>query len=451
MGDQSKMSSRHEKLVLVLLSAVASTVLFVSGCAGVTEPLPALAVAPESLTVSTKVGSASALPVTLTNTGAAPISVSRATLAGTGFSMNGLSMPVSLAAGQSTSFSVKFVASKAGTVNGSVAFVTDAVHRPVMLPLHGNGSTSTPEVSSIIVSPAVAAPAPSAHVQFTAAIEGTTTNVGVTWTASIGSISTAGVFTAPAAGGRGVITATSIADPTKSATATVTVSGASTQSSGSGVTGLTIFPSPASSITRGTLSFTGYGARYRNQQGCDLESVARHHQRERRLYRAGEGRDRYGDRDERRRSDKIGQRDGDGNNGRGGNRKLDRSLASVDERGNQRQSHIHGNGSGHDRRQERNLERGARYHHGVRSLHGASEGRYRHGHCDERCRDEQECVRQGNGHSARVSTKPAEQPAPSVQRVVQRLELRGIPRSTGRWRGVGRWARRRGNRSYEYK
>jgi hypothetical protein len=250
------MNSRHEKLVLVLTSFVGLATLWVSGCAGFTEPPSTLAVAPDSLTVSAKVGSASALPVTLTNTGTTMVKVSQAVLSGAGFSMTGLAMPVSLSAGQSTSFSVKFVASKTGTVSGNVSFVTDATHRPVTLPLHGDGSTTSPEVSSIIVSPAVAASAPSARVQFTAAIQGATTNDGVTWATSIGTITTAGVFTAPATGGRGTITATSVADPTKSATALVTVGATSSQSSGSGVSAVTVFPSPATSITGGTLTFT---------------------------------------------------------------------------------------------------------------------------------------------------------------------------------------------------
>jgi hypothetical protein len=207
------------------------------------------------LTVSAKVGSASTLPVTLTNTGTTPIRVNQAVLTGAGFSMKGLTIPLSLGSGQSATFTMKFAASQVGGVDGNVMFMTDAMHRPAMLPLHGSGSSLAPDVTSIVVTPAVATPAPSAKVQFTAAIQGTTTNNAVTWTASIGSISAAGVFTAPATGGTGKVIATSVADPTKSATATVNVAAPPTQSEGSGVTLVTVSPSPASSITSGTLSF----------------------------------------------------------------------------------------------------------------------------------------------------------------------------------------------------
>src|SRR5580704_15377242 len=245
----------NKKLVLVLISLATSTLLWISGCVGVAEPLPTLAVAPETLAISAKVGSSSSLPVTLANTGTAPVSVNQAVMSGAGFTMSGLTTPVILPAGQSTTFSVKFSAATVGSVDGNVMFMTDAAHRPAMLPLHGTGSSQTPAVTAVVVSPAVATPAPSAKVQFTAAVQGTTTNDSVTWAATIGTISTAGVFTAPTTGAVGKITATSVADPTKSATATVSVAGGSNTPSGSGVTAVTVSPATASSITGGTLTF----------------------------------------------------------------------------------------------------------------------------------------------------------------------------------------------------
>ena len=248
------MNPLRRKLVLVPLALAVSCLIW-AGCAGMAEPMPSLAVAPDALTVSAKVGSTSSLPVTLTNTGATPVSVTQAMLSGTGFSLSGLAMPLTLPGGTSASFTVKFAATKVGVVSGNVEFVTDSQHRPAMLPLKGTGSSLDPEVASIVVLPAVATPAPRATVQFTVAIQGATKNDSVTWTASIGTITAAGVFTAPPAGGVGKITATSVADPTKSASATVSVAGASSQPSSSGVTGVTVTPATASSVTGGTLQF----------------------------------------------------------------------------------------------------------------------------------------------------------------------------------------------------
>jgi hypothetical protein len=130
---------------------------------------------------------------------------------------------------------------------------------PILLGISGCIGFAKPSnlaVTSITVSPAVASPSAGAKIQFAAAIQGTTTNNSVTWSASIGAITGAGMFTAPATHGTGTITATSVADPAKSATATVTVSTGSEQPSSTGVTSVTVSPTTASSVTSGTLQFS---------------------------------------------------------------------------------------------------------------------------------------------------------------------------------------------------
>ena len=85
------------------------------------------------------------------------------------------------------------------------------------------GTWTLPEVTSVSVSPATAQSITTGTLPFTATVSGTTTNKAVTWTVSAGSITSAGVFTAPATTGTVTVTATSSADHTKSAAATVTV------------------------------------------------------------------------------------------------------------------------------------------------------------------------------------------------------------------------------------
>ena len=90
---------------------------------------------------------------------------------------------------------------------------------------HVSGDT---HVSSVVVtvSPATASIAAGATQAFTATVTGAT-NTGVSWYASAGTISAAGVFTAPASGGTYVITAASVEDPQATATALVNVTGGS--------------------------------------------------------------------------------------------------------------------------------------------------------------------------------------------------------------------------------
>ncbi|HEX3121426.1 MAG TPA: choice-of-anchor D domain-containing protein, partial [Candidatus Acidoferrum sp.] len=189
------------------------------------EPLPSLSVAPSTLSVSTKVGSSNTVPVSVINTGTSPVTVSQVVVNGTGFSVTGTTAPMTLAANQATSFNVKFAPTNTGSVSGSVKVMTDAAHRPAMLPLSGSGSDTTPQISTLQVSPEVSTPAPGGTIKFAALVQGTTANTSVTWSTTIGTITQAGVFTAPMAGGVGRITAQSQADPTFSASATVAVAG----------------------------------------------------------------------------------------------------------------------------------------------------------------------------------------------------------------------------------
>lgn len=83
-------------------------------------------------------------------------------------------------------------------------------------------TVNAPPPISVAVTPVSATLAAGATQRFVASVAGTS-NAAVTWTSSAGSIGADGVFTAPPAAGSAVVRATSVADPSKSATASVTV------------------------------------------------------------------------------------------------------------------------------------------------------------------------------------------------------------------------------------
>lgn len=116
----------------------------------------------------------------------------------------------------------------------------------------GGGTTPGSQALNVTVTPATLSLNAGATQQFTAAVTGTT-NTSVTWSASAGSIDSNGLFTAPANPGAITVTATSVADSTKSASADVTVAS-------SGVV-VTISPTsvnlPTSGIQQFTASVTG--------------------------------------------------------------------------------------------------------------------------------------------------------------------------------------------------
>jgi len=74
----------------------------------------------------------------LTNTGNANVSVSQTNVSGAGFSVTGFTPPLTLAAGQSTTFGVIFDPTTSGSLSGSVAVVSNASNSPA-ISLSGTG------------------------------------------------------------------------------------------------------------------------------------------------------------------------------------------------------------------------------------------------------------------------------------------------------------------------
>ncbi|HUN62514.1 MAG TPA: choice-of-anchor D domain-containing protein [Candidatus Sulfotelmatobacter sp.] len=84
-------------------------------------------------------GSSATQPVTITNSGNASIAVSQITASGTGFSLSGAGTPVTLSAGQSTSFNVIFAPTGAGSDSGTVTVTSTANGSPAKIALSGTG------------------------------------------------------------------------------------------------------------------------------------------------------------------------------------------------------------------------------------------------------------------------------------------------------------------------
>jgi Bacterial Ig-like domain (group 2) len=100
----------------------------------------------------------------------------------------------------------------------------------------------------ISVSPTSASLQTGGQQQFTASVSGTT-NTALTWSASAGTITSAGLYTAPSSAGTYTVTARSLADTSKSASATVAVSQAIQ---------ISVSPTSASVRTGGQQQFSAY-------------------------------------------------------------------------------------------------------------------------------------------------------------------------------------------------
>jgi centrosomal CEP192-like protein/HYDIN/CFA65/VesB family protein len=85
------------------------------------------------------VGDTAVLSAIITSTGTAAVTISSATVSGTGFKLGNLTLPLTLNAGQSTSFSVSFAPATTGTFGGTVWLKSNATNSPSTESLSGAG------------------------------------------------------------------------------------------------------------------------------------------------------------------------------------------------------------------------------------------------------------------------------------------------------------------------
>src|SRR5271156_913745 len=101
---------------------------------------PGLSVSPASLNFGNMtVGQSTSQVARLTNTGNSSVVINMATVSGAAFGISGMSLPTTLPAGQSISFSAQFAPTAAGAATGSISFTDNAPNSPQTLTLSGTG------------------------------------------------------------------------------------------------------------------------------------------------------------------------------------------------------------------------------------------------------------------------------------------------------------------------
>jgi len=141
----SHLPARWNAFVVVL--ALATLV----GCQGFSSGKNSQGTTPATLSASltgltfnnVTVGQSQTQTETVTNTGGTSATVSQATVAGSGFSISGLSTPLTLASGQSTSFSVTFAPQSADSASGSVMVDSNATNPALSIGLSGSAVTQS--------------------------------------------------------------------------------------------------------------------------------------------------------------------------------------------------------------------------------------------------------------------------------------------------------------------
>jgi Abnormal spindle-like microcephaly-assoc'd, ASPM-SPD-2-Hydin/Protein of unknown function (DUF1573) len=93
------------------------------------------------------VGAANSQTIQISNTGNATLTITQASVTGTGFSTAGLSLPLSINPGQTSTFNAEFQPAAAGSASGSISLVSNAAGSPTGISLTGTGIAATETLS----------------------------------------------------------------------------------------------------------------------------------------------------------------------------------------------------------------------------------------------------------------------------------------------------------------
>ena len=225
-------SSGSRTATLGLTANGTSLLVSLSGM-GTDSGAGSVSVSPGSVTfASVAIGSTSSpKSVTLSNGGTSVLNITGIAITGANssdFAITGKTCGATLIASSSCSVTMTFTPSASGVRTATLVFTDSAGSSPQTATLSGSASAS----STLSIAPTNPTVVVNATLQFSA-------NANVTWTATCGTISKSGLFTAPSSPGTCTVTATGTATTPPSVSTSVNVTSGSTSGT------LSVYPSSA--------------------------------------------------------------------------------------------------------------------------------------------------------------------------------------------------------------
>ncbi len=127
-------------LISIASNSIGSASTVALSGTGLSVGSPVLALSPASLSFgSVNIGTTATQSLSLSNSGSAALTITQASVSGTGFSISGLSTPVTLNAGQSTSLTVSFDPAAAGSCSGLISIASNSTGSASAVALSGTG------------------------------------------------------------------------------------------------------------------------------------------------------------------------------------------------------------------------------------------------------------------------------------------------------------------------
>ena len=138
--------------VTIASNAVEPSMTVALSGTGTTAATSVLSVSPSSVAFGTvSVGSEVTRTVQLASTGTASVTISGMTFSGSGISITGLAVPLTLAAGKEASLTITYKPRSAGTLAGSVSIASNASDPSELIGL--NGTATTAPTSTLTATP----------------------------------------------------------------------------------------------------------------------------------------------------------------------------------------------------------------------------------------------------------------------------------------------------------
>ena len=158
--EKSEQNGRRNYASLFFLLLALLPMLITSGCAGLVSGKPQTPPTTANFSVSPSTvnfgkvlsGQKTAQTITLTNTGNAAVTIQQVKASTSQFGTSGITLPLTMAPGQSTAFSVWLNGTTSGSVTGTLTVQSDAGSNPVVVNLSGTITSSTQ--AQITVTPA---------------------------------------------------------------------------------------------------------------------------------------------------------------------------------------------------------------------------------------------------------------------------------------------------------
>ncbi|MHB8485878.1 MAG: choice-of-anchor D domain-containing protein [Candidatus Acidiferrales bacterium] len=204
---------------------------------------PQISATPSSVSFgSVATGTTSSQTIRLSNPGSANLTISQASVSGTGFSVTGLSVPITITPGTSMTFNAGFAPNSTGSATGSITLTSNAPNSPMTISLSGTGAAATLTLT-----------ATPPNLTFGNVLVGNTSSLNVSLTNTGNSSVTISQVTASGAGysASGVVPNMTLT-PGQSATLTVSLTPTST---GSATGSITVTSNASNSPT--TITLTG--------------------------------------------------------------------------------------------------------------------------------------------------------------------------------------------------